>query len=215
MNPVKVIIPSIKSVESLTDLIANINETAGYPHSIIPSCGPHSASVNRNRMLFPEDELVVMVDDDVILYAFNWLRILVEALKRPEVVMVSSQLYRANGSTAAYMTGLQDWGGLPKHSGETVVPTKRLLTACCAFKPMGCRFDEAYVGSGFEDVDYCNQLSALKPDGVFLICHDSKVIHLNEQRGQRGENWLKNKTHYESKWGPVESHEELIKRYKP
>lgn len=204
-NSVPVIIPSILAPVQLLELEQKLIETADYPCEVIKSCSLNSASINRNDgiHLAGNCEMIVMVDDDILPLNNDWLRILIETLSRPDVAMVSSQLYKADGVTPAYMTGLQDCDLLPKDVGITEVPTKRLLTACCAFKPNGCLFDETYVGSGFEDIDYCNQLAAKRPNDLFLICHDSHVIHYNEQRQQRGSNWTRNKNHYESKWGKV------------
>lgn len=233
---IPVIIPSILPLDQLAKLGQEIESTAGWPHKRIFCCSSGSASANRNCGLdcAGDAEMVVMLDDDVMPMNHGWLRILVEALSRPEVVMVSAQLYKphegythgdspnnphipepsfGHNLAFAYMTGLQDWGGVPKDTGETIVPTKRLLTACVAFKPSGCRFDEGYIGSGFEDVDYCNQLAAARPDGLFLVCHDSQVVHFNEQREQRGDIWEKNKALYERKWGPVETREQLRRKF--
>jgi hypothetical protein len=212
---VPVIIPSVLPKEKLDSLINLIWKTAGYPHWIIPICGQASAAVNRNKGLDEAGsaEMVVMLDDDVEPINHGWFRILINALSRHNVLMVSAQLYKPGGGYA-YMTGLQDWGGLCKESGETVVPTKRLLTACCAFKPLGGRFDEGYIGSGFEDVDISNQLSQRDTNGLFIVCHDAHVIHRNEQREQGGENWTKNKALYESKWGRVETREELRRKFR-
>lgn len=197
---IPVIIPSISPVSTI--LIEEIVAAGGNPIQIHSKS---SAAINRNAGLaaVSNAEMVVMIDDDIKPMHRDWLKIMIGALSRPEVVMVSAQLYAANGERFGYMTGLQDWGGIPKDTGETVVPTKRLLTACCAFKPSGCKFDEGYVGSGFEDIDFCNQLAAARPDGIFLVCHDAHVIHFNEMREQRGINWVMNKARYEMKWGTI------------
>ena len=92
---------------------------------------------------------------------------------------------------------------------------RRLLTACCAFKPCGLLFDEGYVGSGFEDIDFCNRLAEARPDGKFVICHDSKVVHRNEAKNQRGENWRLNLARYERAWGRLETPEEMLELYGP
>jgi hypothetical protein len=218
-SPVPVIIPSLLPESKLLPLAEEIRSSAGYPHRVILSCSRSSAAVNRNLGLDLaaaaglSTEVVVMLDDDIRPLTEGWLDLLMMDMSRTGILMVSAQLYKPGGGYA-YMTGLDDWGGQPHHEGETVVPTKKLLTACCAFRPSGYRFDEGYVGSGFEDVDLCNQLSAADPSGAFLVCHDAHVIHYNEQREQRGENWEKNKALYESKWGRVETREEMRVKYR-
>lgn len=201
---IDVIIPSYKTELELSGLIASIRATAGCSHRIVTTCQPLSAAGNRNygldRAAFKD--MVVMVDDDIQCWKYGWLKILFDAIMRPEVVMVSAQLFRPGGAKFAYMTGINDWGATPKWTGETVVRTKMLLTACCAIKPHGLRFDEEYVGSGFEDTDFCKQLERAAPDGIFLVCHDAHIIHLNEQKRQV-ENNDRNRVRYISKWGKI------------
>lgn len=187
----------------MSQLVRRIEETAGIPCEVfVTGVADGSAAVNRNRGLewAGDDEAICMVDDDISFTCVGWLVILAEALRRPEVVMVSSLLFRPSGKPA-YMTGLSDCGGSHDGSGEWVVPTRRLLTACCAFKPHGLRFDERYVGSGHEDTDFCNQLAARRPDGLFVVCKESQVVHANEQKEQRS-NFTANKILYFSKWEP-------------
>lgn len=200
---IEVIIPTFKKPHEVHGLVERIKMAAGCPVKILYTGLQASASANRNRGLFwSHGEVVAMVDDDVEFdgESQGWLANMLKVLFRPEVVMVSSQLLKPSGEFA-YMTGLQDCGLKPKTEGESIVPSKRLLTACCAFKHHGLRFDEDYVGSGFEDVDFCNQLSQKVPDGQFVVCHDAKVIHRNEQKHQHGANYEHNKALYFKKWG--------------
>jgi glycosyltransferase involved in cell wall biosynthesis len=200
---IDVVIPTRVQPAALADLTAQIAETAGCAYRIVHTGNPRgSASANRNLGLSRSNgQMVAMVDDDVEFppSSVGWLRVLVEALSRPSVVMVSAQLYHPDGRHA-YMTGVQDCGNAPKDEGETVVPSRRLLTACCAFKPSGLTFDEGYVGSGFEDIDFCNQLAAARPDGVFLVCHEARAVHRNEAKHQRGIFWKRNEARYNMKW---------------
>lgn len=199
----EVIIPTRRRVDQLIDLVGQIRDTAGCRVDIIYTGVDTSASINRNIGLSQlRGEVAVMVDDDIEFPAryAGWLKVMLAALDRPEVVMVSAQMFDAGGAYA-YMTGLDDCGNKPKSDGETVVPSKRLLTACCAFKHCGLRFDEGYIGSGFEDVDFCNQLALKRPDGMFLVCHGARAVHRNECKNQRGEYWRRNEAFYIRKWG--------------
>lgn len=222
---VDVIVPTRSSRERLSGLVRQIEETAGVPVVVHVTGCDGSAAVNRNAGLdlavrgrrSSADDLVAMVDDDVEFFlprSRGWLRRMLLRMSRPEVVMVSAQLHRSDGKFA-YMTGLQDCGLEPRLAGETVVPSRRLLTACCAFKPSGCRFDESFVGSGFEDIDFCRQLAIARPDGVFVVCHAAGVVHRNECKEQGGENWDRNLAHYEGKWGPLETPEQMLALYGP
>lgn len=223
---IEVIIPTRQPADALLSLVRQIEVTAGCPHRIIHTGSVlGSASVNRNLGLSKAalgrlierrktwngendmdiettNDAIAMVDDDVEFppWTFGWLKVLIQALARPEVVMASAQLYAPDGKYA-YMTGLDDCGDVPKPTGETLVRSKKLLTACCAFKPSGLWFDEHFVGSGFEDVDFCNQLVLERPDGLFLVCHDARAVHRNEAKEQRGDNWKFNEAYYAVKWG--------------
>ena len=201
-EPFPVIIPTRSGPDRLARLVEQIAATAGHPHRIVyTGLSTGSEAAIRNLGLsFAGADVVAMVDDDVAFDSVGWLRVLAEALARPEVVMVSAQLFNPGGGYA-YMTGLSDCGLEGRPDGETVVPTKRLLTACCAFRPCGLRFDERYVGSGFEDVDFCNQLAQARPDGAFLVCHAARAVHRNEAKEQRGLNWKHNEALYKTKWG--------------
>ncbi len=200
---IEIIIPTMLPDIKVAKLVKQISNTAGYAHHILYTGTNSSASVNRNIGLRQATgDMVVMVDDDIEFtnISLNWLRDMVEVLSRDDVIMVSAQLLNKDHSYA-YMTGLQDCNLSPRTYGETVVPSKKLLTACCAFKHNNLLFDENFIGSGFEDIDYCNQLAAFKPNGKFIVCHSSLAIHHNEAKNQRGEYWEYNKTHYERKWG--------------
>lgn len=214
LKPIKVIIPTQKSAEQVSTLVAQIKETAGVPCEVfVTGIKDGSASVNRNCGLdwAKDAEWVCMVDDDCLVPNYCWLAVLAEAMNHWDVVFASSALYKANGAPA-YMTGLNNCGGVMQTHGTWVCPNKRILTACCAFKPHGLRFDEHYVGSGFEDTDFCNQLAA-KVDAVckFIVCFNSRVIHNNEMKEQRN-NWEWNKLLYDSKWS--KSLKPLIALYK-
>lgn len=199
---IEVIIPTRSSPPALEKLVRQIHATAGYPHKIVYTGLYASAACNRNIGLDrSEGKAIVMVDDDIEFSpeSAGWLAIFQEALSRPEVVMVSAQLLNPNGSFA-YMTGLDDCGLSPRKDGESVVPSKRLLTACCAFKHHNLRFDEKFIGSGFEDLDFCNSLAAVRPDGIFLVCHRALAVHRNEHKNQQGSYWRANEAYYNRKW---------------
>lgn len=198
---IKVIIPTQKSAKQLEWLIEQIKSTACIPCQVyVTGLANGSASQNRNKGLewAKDDKWVCMVDDDCQFTYPGWLKQLATTMARDEVVFASASLYSPSG-LPAYMTGLQDCGGMHHPSGEWEVPTKRVLTACCVFKPNGLRFDENFIGSGFEDTDYCNQLSKLKPEGKFIVDFNSKAVHVNEMKEQRN-NWNWNHLVYQSKW---------------
>lgn len=200
---IEIIIPTLLPEKKLGKLVNQIRDTAGYPYQIIHTGLNGSASNNRNHGLKKcKGNQVIMIDDDIEFpkESLGWLKVMAECLSKPSTLMVSAQLLNQDLSYA-YMTGLQDNNLSPMISGETEVPSRRILTACCGFKHNNTLFDDNFIGSGFEDIDYCNMLSELVPDGKFIICHSARAIHKNEAKNQRGIFWNYNKMYYNKKWG--------------
>jgi hypothetical protein len=81
-----------------------------------------------------------------------------------------------------------------------MIEKRRLPTACIAFINDGTKFDEMFIGSGFEDDDFCKQLSIRYPDGLFVINNMVKLAHLNEQKNQGGKYWETNRRYFLKKW---------------
>jgi glycosyltransferase involved in cell wall biosynthesis len=203
VSPIDVIIPTRSPPDVIQRLVDQISDTAGYPHRIVYTGADASAAANRNLGLDRSDgDMVAMVDDDIEFppHCAGWLSLLVHTMSHPNVVMVSAQLVSPKGGFA-YMTGVDDCGNTARLYGESIVPTKKVLTACCVFRHYGLRFDENYIGSGFEDIDFCHSLAALQPTGIFMVCHSAWAIHHNEQKNQKGRNWKANEDLYNKKWG--------------
>jgi hypothetical protein len=80
------------------------------------------------------------------------------------------------------------------------VPDKEVPTACVCFNKTMCpRFDEGYIGSGWEDTDFMTEIRTKQPNARFIIRGDVRLVHLNEMKKQ-GENYNRNKELYENKW---------------
>jgi len=80
------------------------------------------------------------------------------------------------------------------------VEQRQLPTTLIAFRNNHIRFDEMFIGSGFEDNDFCRQFGREYPNGKFVICNRVKVIHLNEMKNQKGRYWEVNKNYFLKKW---------------
>jgi len=208
---IDVIIPTCKTQPEIAALAAEIVRTAGCSIHGSATCQPVSAAANRNWGLdrVQHDDLcVIMVDDDVCEFPEGWARKLWATLMdkddRTGCMMVSARLLNPD-RTPGPMTGEP-----PPTTDAGWTVAKRLPTACIAFRNDGLRFDENFVGSGFEDDDFCAQLRERYPDGTFLINEDVRVVHRNEMKNQgfvkgqgpvAGGNFEKNQAYYESKWG--------------
>jgi len=194
---IDVIIPSCKQREEVEPLIAEVLRTAGCQVNVIATCQPKSAAVNRNLGLDQAtSDPRVMIDDDLARLPQGWVRRMAAVMaEHPRCVMLTVELMAPDGKRGL-MAGDPPRGD----SGVSVVPSKKLLTACFACRDDGLRFDERYLGSGFEDDDYCHQLRSHHPTGVWMICHDVKIVHLNEMKNQAAP-FEVNKRRFQEKWG--------------
>jgi len=192
-----IIVPTCKTRDQVEPLLEEIRGTAQGQYDLVATCTDASAAANRNLGLAAaRGNVVVMVDDDVTGYAMGWNTRLVHVLRSdPGCVMVSAQLLTADGTPGQMLGNPQ-----PRAAGLQVVPRRELPTACIAIRNDGTRFDERYVGSGWEDTDFCRRLAEIYPDGTFVVRHDVRAVHLNEQKRQ-GENFVANKRRFEEVWG--------------
>ena len=184
-------------------MVAEIRATAGGAPRILATCRMASAAVNRNAALRAAQTLaVIMLDDDVGGFAPDWNLQLEAALDAPDAVMVSARLMHKNGAPGQML------GNPPYDAGstETVeVPRRELPTACIVFRNIGMSFRETYVGSGWEDTDFCAQLRGVYPSGRFLVHNGVRVTHYNEMKNQ-GPHFVANQARYVEVWGPHPYH---------
>jgi hypothetical protein len=197
-----IIIPTCKGFQDVAELIAEVEQTATGPFSVIATCKEKCAAANRNIGLERSRAgIVIMIDDDITGLPVGWNQVMAQVLiDRPDYAMVSARLMNPNG-TPGQMLGDPVFA----ESGTFIVTRQELPTACIAVRRNDIRFDERYIGSGFEDTDYCAQLRQRYPDAHWVVTNDVKVIHKNEMKNQ-GANFAVNLKHYESKWGPHPFH---------
>ncbi len=167
--------------------------------NVIATCTNGSAAQNRNIALSHAaiGEIVIMLDDDITGFFNGWVEELIKPLALDDVVLVSARLLKPNGSLGM-MSG--DNYDLSEDYVECTQFPKRVPTACIAFRNNGVTFDENYIGSGFEDDDFCRQLAKKYPKGKFIINNAVQLIHLNEMKNQKGVFWKNNKYYYLVKW---------------
>ena len=189
-----IIIPSCKQMSDLEPQINEIRRTAIGSYNLIPVSGPgRSAAQNRNAGLDQAKSLtIIMVDDDITGFPVGWNERLVETLTRfPHCGIVSARLFNKDGSLG-YMNS-RNFGLKPDLVWVKIVPT-----ACIAFKHVGECFDEQFIGSGFEDTDFC---LAMKKRGYQIAINNLvKVVHLHEQKNQKP-HWGHNRQVFKEKWG--------------
>jgi len=190
-----IIIPTLKDPYGLAPMVCAIE---GYSQgcNIIPTCLKASAAVNRNAGLErTAAPIVIMLDDDISGFYDGW----VDELIRPlllcdDIIYVTADLVNPDASISCTMF---------RPDGEGVVDIPRAPTAAVAFRNNGLRFDEAYIGSGFEDDDFCATLKEKHPKGRFVLNKYVKLIHANEEKGRSSENFQKNEKYFLSKWETI------------
>ena len=63
------------------------------------------------------------------------------------------------------------------------------------------RYDEDFIGSGYEDTDFCLRMKERYPEQRIVINNQCRLIHIHEGKGQQGKSAGYNKAHFESIWG--------------
>ena len=196
MTETSIVVPTLKEPAAVVALLQEIRDTAGCPVSVLATCRQASAPVNRNIGLnWATSPVLLMVDDDITGLPQGWVARMLEVMAQfPQCVMASPRLMKPDGSPGI-MTG-----GPRLTTGCEILRGNELCTACIALRNTELRFDEHFIGSGFEDNDYCRQLRYKVPGAQFICVHDVKVTHLNEMKNQHGPYWDHNRPYYLKKW---------------
>jgi hypothetical protein len=138
-------------------------------------------------------------------YTGWWQELMRPLLEDPRVVMTSARLLDRHENVGPMMFR----GDLD--ADTTDVP--RVPTACIAFRNDGLRFNEAFIGSGFEDDDFCAQIARKYDSPRFVINNKVRLIHINEMKNQTGEYYQKNKITFNSIWKTTEDNTARVDPY--
>ncbi len=183
---ISVIIPTIRTVDEMANVLKEIRSTRAPDTEIIAVSGKGSAAVNRNIGLDrAKGEFIIMCDDDVNKYLDKWDTKLVAALCTTKAKVVGARLLGANGKPHPVNYNNYD---LSKDN----VQIRGMITACCVFRRTSLRFDEKFIGSGWEDTDFFQRLG-----GPFFVTNTVKVVHLNEHKNPHD---AKNSAYFRRKW---------------
>lgn len=194
-----VIIPTCKdsSGKEIARLVDEIRAATPNAARIIATGFKVSAATNRNYGLnAAQSELVFMVDDDMTGFFPGWADRMIKTMMENDAVMVSARLLAPDGSSGVMVGAEYD-----RASPVVRVKARQLPTACICFWNDGTRFDECFVGSGFEDNDFCLQLGARYVGAPFLIDNGAALVHVNEMKNQKGRYWDQNRAYFLRKWG--------------
>ena len=186
-----IIIPTRLSEKDaiISDLIFEIKNTATTDYELFITSLPGSAAQNRNRGLnLANGDIIIHLDDDITGLKPRWDEVLIQPLlENPDIIIVSAELMPP-GVVTSPLTGYQ------------IINRTVVASALIAHRRNPLRFDEAYVGSGMEDNDWCMQMYHHYPRPKIAINFDCKVIHKAEKKGRTEENWSKNRVYYNKKW---------------
>ncbi len=196
---VDILIPTMKSLEELKPMIDNLSTLAGVEHKVFASCEKVSASTNRNICLNQAtSNIVIMLDDDIEGFFDGWASSLLQPLFDKQICMVSARLFNLNGTVQN--TCMDNNELLPELIVLKPEPNRIMPSAAIAFRKTELRFDENFIGSGWEDTDFCRQYWEYFKEAKFVVTNACKLIHRNEMKSQ-GIHWERNKNYFEKKWG--------------
>jgi hypothetical protein len=195
-----IIIATYKKKEEIQDQIDKIEANTSEKHRIIATCQPLSAAKNRNYGLsFANSSIIIMMDDDIIGFYEGWLTDLIHPFEiYPNCILTSARLFDRNKNIIHMMgaNGIPSTNGFYKSNKFFNDKFYRVATACIAFRKNTVRYNEDFIGSGYEDTSYMNRLNIAFPNSYMMINNNCKLIHLNEEKEQGGKNFEHNKKTY-------------------
>jgi hypothetical protein len=199
-DKIDIIIPTCKRMREVQPVMKEIELFTPEPHRLIVTCQRVSAAKNRNYGLtVAESNTLVMLDDDMTGFFEGWLTKILEPIARDSnVCMVSARLMNQDGTI-----GPTSADNFDIETKWVYVQRKVMPSAAIAFIDLGLRFDEKYIGSGYEDTDMCFQYHRENPKYEFVINNECKLIHLHESKnqGEAGEPTNPNRQYFLQKWG--------------
>ena len=186
-----IIIPTNRTEPYASPILCDVQGNS-FGCRVLATCRDGSAALNRNVGLeWAESDYIIMLDDDTSGFYIDWWKDLIQPLVAHEdVCMVSARLMHPEipGKHGKMMFQ----GNIAAHISE--VP--QVPTACCSFRRDSLRFDESFIGSGFEDTFFCECKKALCPGSRAVITNSCQIRHRNEEKGQ-ADNWAVNKGTYD------------------
>jgi len=184
---VSVIIPTLEAVGKLSELVSGIKTTAYYELEVIVVASSGSSAANRNTGLDKaKGDFIIMCDDDTEGYMPDWDKGLIDTLEQTGASAVSARLMNRDGTIHACNHGNRD-------ISKDFVGISTMPTSCCVFRKTSLRFDEGFVGGGFEDTDFFRRMG-----GSYFIANTVRVIHRQEGRYTSIPH---NRAYYNKKWG--------------
>ncbi len=197
---VDVVLPVWSDSDHLRRTLWSIRRTADLPYSLIVSCARRSVAENRNAGLDRgRHDVTFFLDDDVLLPPHWMSRLLSVLARRDDLGAVGPHLTFPNGAPQTRRPDLA-----PGELWEVTIPgTVFVYSRRRVGDP---RFDEAYLGSQWEDTDWMWQLR----DRGFstALTGDVHVLHEHAAKVNR---WLEeNMRTFHEKWGRLPAEDDIV-----
>jgi len=176
-----------------------IEESISDEHNLIFTGLDASASVNRNKGLSEvKSEIYIMMDDDMQGFYEGWVEDLIKPMLHNQMILITSaRLLNTNGTMGHMMGDNKVFEkGTYDASPSTYRGYTRIPTACLALRKNSLRYNEEFIGSGYEDTDYMNRINMHFKHTRIMINNDCKLIHNNIQQNQGGKYFAHNKALY-------------------
>lgn len=194
---IDIIIPSCKTEYECRGQLDQIKITRKTKGDIIFTGLKESASKNRNYGLEQSSsDIVIMLDDDIIGFYEGWDLDLIKYLDPIKCRFIAGRLLDTNSQLGPMNGVIRSLDHLDYYKADG----NEVPTAVCAFYKEDIRFDENYIGSGFEDTDYCRQIMKKYPESEVRINNICKLIHTHEMKNQSGKYMIHNKEYFCNKW---------------
>lgn len=158
-----------------------------------------SAAKNRNYGLSQSKyNIQIMIDDDIEGFYWDWIGDLIKPmLFDKNIIILAARLLDKDGTFGSMMNcGEMEDEGLCFPQKSAYKDYCRVPTACIAVRNNPVRFDENFIGSGYEDTAYMNEINKNYPELKVMVNNDCKLIHRNEKKNQGGKYFEHNKKHY-------------------
>jgi glycosyltransferase involved in cell wall biosynthesis len=181
-------------------MLSAIEATTPRNTRIIITGQDASAAVNRNAGLREvKSSIFVMMDDDIAGFYPGWLGDLVfPMLLHPEIAVCSARLLNEDGTFGVMMGVVDQRDDRECYEAQQFGYRgyRRLPTACIAVRQNGIRFDERFIGSGFEDTAWMNEINMQYPSMKIAVNNGFRLTHLHHMQNQGGRYFEHNKAHY-------------------
>jgi hypothetical protein len=184
-------------------MLEDLRPTLPEDYELSVSCLDGSAAMNRNWCIdhasLRNGDIAIMLDDDIDGFYPGWINDLAYSLRCDDrVVAASARLMTPDGLVA--QTCSKCYKIEPNEievpwNGRCVIPT-----AAIAFRYRGHRFDEGFIGSGWEDNDWFAQYVEADPSCKFIQSNRCRLVHRNNMLNQKGMFWQHNQEYFHKKW---------------